>query len=416
VRRVHHRRLLQVLAVGWLARAAFILLSSPRARSTDVFSWIAVAHELRAGANPYETTTFLNWPPLWLVVIWILDHVSSALGISFFLTLRLFLILVESGVVVLLYSFLARVAPDQARRIVIVGISLNPIAILLVCQHGNFDVLVGLTCLAGALAIARYSRTRDAIMWLVGALALGLGALAKTVPLLLAPLLARGARLNGWPARWIALALFVGPALLGDAVILVLAPHAVVHNVLFYRSQPGSYGITGIARAIGVGAIGDGYSRVLFPLVLLAFEVAAVVMLSRRDLDTRRTLLLAALILFAIPAIGSGYAPQYAYWWLPLLVATYPLFDRGWRLLLLAFYIIAAATYIVEYGLLIDHGAFLIVNDHFKPGVFLNDAKLRFSHPTWLTVLRLPLFLASLAVIAGGVVRLLRARDPVSPR
>ena len=68
-----------MLAVGWLARAAFILLSSPRARSTDVFSWIAVAHELRAGANPYETTTFLNWPPLWLVVIWALDHVSRAL-------------------------------------------------------------------------------------------------------------------------------------------------------------------------------------------------------------------------------------------------------------------------------------------------------------------------------------------------
>ena len=395
-----------MLVAGWAARAAFILLSSSRARSTDVFSWIAVAHELRVGANPYETTTFLNWPPLWLVVIWVLDHVSRGLGISFFLTLRLFLIAVESGVVVLLYSFLARIVPGQARRIVIVGISLNPIAILLVCQHGNFDVLVGLTCLAGALALGRYTRTRDAIMWLVGALCLGLGALAKTVPLLLAPLLARGARLNGWPARWLALALFLGPAVLGDAVILVLAPHAVVHNVLFYRSQPGSYGITGIARAIGLGSIGDAYARDVFPLVLLGFEIAAAVVLWRRDLDTRRTLLLAGLILLAIPAVGSGYASQYAYWWLPLLVATYPLFDSGWRRLLLVSYVIAAATYIVEYGLLIDHGAFLIVNDHFSPGTFLNDAKLRFSDPTWLTVLRLPLFLASLAVIVGGARRL----------
>ena len=406
MRRADQRRLLQVLVVGWAARAAFILLSSPRARSTDVFSWIAVAHELRAGANPYETTTFLNWPPLWLTVIWALDHVARALGISFFLALRLFLIAVESGVVVLLFSFLARVAPEQARRIVIVGISLNPIAILLVCQHGNFDVLVGLTCLAAALALGRYTRTRDAVMWLVGSLALGLGALAKTVPLLLAPLLARGARLNGWPARWVALALFLGPALLGDAVILVLAPHAVVHNVLFYRSQPGSYGITGIARVIGAGSIGDAYARDLFPLLLLAFEVAAAVILSRRDLETRRMLLLAGLILFAIPAVGSGYATQYAYWWLPLLVATYPLFDRTWRRLLIAFYAIAAATYVVEYGLLIDHGAFLIVNDHFEPGDFLNDAKERFSQPTWLTVLRLPLFLASLGLLAGGVRRL----------
>ena len=395
-----------MLVVGWVARAAFIVLSSPRARSTDVFSWIAVAHELRIGANPYETTTFLNWPPLWLVVVWIIDHVARALGISFFLALRLFLIAVESGVVVLLYSFLAGVVPGEARRILIVGISLNPIAILLVCQHGNFDVLVGLTCLAGALALGRYSRTRDAIMWLVGAAAFGLGALAKTVPLLLAPLLARGARLNAWPARCLAAALFLGPAVVGDAVILVLAPHAVVHNVLFYRSQPGSYGITGIARAIGIGSLGDAYARDLFPLVLLAFVVGAAVVLSRRDLDTRRTLLLAGLTLLAIPAVGSGYASQYAYWWLPLLVATYPLFDRGWRVLLLAFYVVAAATYIVEYGLLIDHGAFLIVNDHFAPGAFLNDAKLRFSDPTWLTVLRLPLFVVSLAVIAGGVMRL----------
>jgi len=245
-------------------------------------------------------------------------------------------------------------------------------------------------------------------MWLVGALCFGLGALAKTVPLLLAPLLARGARLNGWPVRLLALALFLGPAALGDAVILVLAPHAVVHNVLFYRSQPGSYGITGIARAIGIGSIGDAYARDLFPIVLLAFEIAAAVVLWRRDLDTRRTLLLAGLILLAIPAVGSGYASQYAYWWLPLLVATYPLFDRGWRRLLLVSYVIAAATYIVEYGLLIDHGAFLIVNDHFEPGTFLNDAKLRLSDPTWLTVLRLPLFFASLAVIACGGLRLVR--------
>src|SRR5207237_1813014 len=102
------------------------------------------------------------------------------------------------------------------------------------------------------------------------------------------------------------------------------------------------------ARAIGAAPVGNAYSRIVFPLVFVAFEVAAIVILSRRDLGARRTLLLAALILLAIPALGSGYAPQYAYWWLPLLVATYPLFDRGWRRLLLVFYVIAAADYVVE--------------------------------------------------------------------
>jgi len=37
----------------------------------------------------------------------------------------------------------------------------------------------------------------------------------------------------------------------------------------------------------------------------------------------------AGFLLAAIPALGPGYAPQYAYWYIPPLLATYPLLDEG---------------------------------------------------------------------------------------
>jgi hypothetical protein len=141
------------------------------------------------------------------------------------------------------------------------------------------------------------------------------------------------------PDQALALTLFLGPALLGDAVILVLAPHAVVHNVLFYRSQPGSYGITGIARAIGVALIGNAYSRVLLsarPARIrgrgggrpLATRPGHAPHAAARGVDPvrrpGRRLRLRAAVRVLVAA-----APR-----------RHPLFDRGWRLLLLAFYVI----------------------------------------------------------------------------
>jgi hypothetical protein len=416
-RRRRGRELAQVLALGWLARAVFIVAVPPEAHSADVDHWLVVAQQLRAHENPYVTTTYLNWPPLWLVAVWLIDHAAQALGLSFLLTLRLFLIAVESAVVVLLYSFVARFAPGEARRIVLVGISLNPLAILLVCQHGNFDVIVGLCCLAAAIALADSARSGDVVAWLAGALALGLGALAKTVPLVLGPLLVPGAAATRALAKVMALALFVGPALLGMAVIYVLAPDAVTDNVIRYRSSSGWYGLTGIADALGATRATDLYATVLFPAIAVAWFVAGSLLLRRRRLGERQVVLLAALILLAVPTLGPGYAPQYAYMWLPLLVATVPLFDRGWRRLLAVFYVVAAADYIAEYALFSSHGAFL---DAFFPASgFLRDTATSFGDPSWQTVLRLPFFVASLVVLAAGARRLGQApprsaAEPVS--
>src|SRR5213075_289293 len=79
------------------------------------------------------------------VVVWSIDRVSRALSISVFDVMRVTLIATESAIVVVLYLLMTRFAPAAAvRRALLVGISLNPIAILFVCQHENIDVFVGL--------------------------------------------------------------------------------------------------------------------------------------------------------------------------------------------------------------------------------------------------------------------------------
>jgi hypothetical protein len=401
------REALQLLAAAWVVRAAFIVAMPSRAHSADVDHWVIVARQLHEGLNPYATTTFLNWPPLWLVVISLLDHVSRAAGISFFLALRLFLVAVESCVIVIVYVWLSRIVPRDARRLVLVGLCLNPVAILLTCQHGNFDVLVGLFATIGALALAQQARSKDTLVWLAASLAFGVAALAKTVALALAPLLARPAALSRPLGRLLGATLFVGPPALGIAVLLALAPHAVVENVIQYRSSPGYFGITGLLSASGFADGSSAYTKVLFPVAVAVVLVVSVSKLWHHELDGPRTLLLAALVLLAIPSLGPGYAPQYAYWWLPLFITTYPLFDERWRKTLLAFYAVVALTYLIEYALIPSQGAFLDVL--FPHSSQIGDISAHLAIRGWQTLARLPLFVASLLVLAAGVERL-RAR------
>jgi hypothetical protein len=134
---------------------------------------------------------------------------------------------------------------------------------------------------------------------------------------------------------------------------------------------------------------------VLVAGVLLLFRV-----LWNRGLDARRTILLAGLVLAAIPVIGPGYAPQYAYWFMPALIASYPLFDDRWRRILLVCYAVAAVTFIVEYGLIAGLGHFF--NGFFGDTGILHRLSDRISTPGAETVERLPLFAALLVVLVSG--------------
>ena len=236
------------------------------------------------------------------------------------------------------------------------GISLNPIAILFVCQHENIDVFVGLFVVLALWALVTYegasdSGARDAVPWLVGCLALGLGAFVKTIPLVLAPLLAPGFRAASKLGRTMGAALFLGPFVLGLSIVFALAPRAVFNNVVRYRSISGYFGISGFLRSVGLGSLNHAYDTLF--TVLLAVSVCVLFRAAwRYGLGVDGTVLLAGLLLAVIPVLGPGYAPQYAYWYIPPLLASYVLLDAGWRRILRVFYAVAAVTYVVEYALI----------------------------------------------------------------
>jgi hypothetical protein len=458
-----------VLGVSWLARAVF-LVAIGRAHSVDVDSWqraIAAAHE---GHNPYEIGV-LNWPPFWLQIIVLLDAVARHVDISFWAALRAYLVLAESAIVVTLYLTLVSVGArrDAVRGALLVGIALNPVAILLVCLHGNSDVNVGLLVTLAVAALIAHWRSRDVVFWLCGCLLLGVGVLAKTVPIVLAPVLAPGARLAGAAGRALGTALFLGPAALGLSVIMALDPDATWRNVIGYRSFGGFFGVQGLladvtnvhtwvglvmvlalvpvavvvqrwrrpsredrlspnrifllgallfmAVVFGLATLFDSVStiniRPRYATLFTLLVIAMVAWLMRRlwqepPLPPQRLFLLVAVTFMLVVAFGSGYGPQYAYWFIPALVATYVLLDDAWRMLLRIGYVVAGLTYLVEYGFIPWLGGWV-------PAVFGSSdwtaEVARFLISYRLVLVNVPLFAVYLLVLAAGIGRLASRTD-----
>lgn len=457
-----------MLVVSWLARAAFVVAIGD-ASSLDVGYWRSALAARDEGTNPYETGV-LNWPPLWLIVIVGLDYAATVVDLGFWTLLRLYLVLVESALVVTLYLTLVSFGAERSavRRALLVGIALNPVTIILVGQHGNSDVQVGLLVTLAMAALAAHRQSRDVVMWLVGCLLLGLGILAKTAPLVLAPLLAPGARLASHAGRALGAALFLGPAALGVGVILALAPSAVWEHVIGYRSTRGFFGLSGMVTefavydvrfavvsvfAIGLLAAVVALRRRLSPAsastAFLLFSGGLVVsvlwlveMLDRlTSIDARprygtaltlamvagvawlfhrlwreqpptltRLFLLVSVTFMIVVAFGTGYGAQYAYWFIPALVATYVLLDDAWRRLLRVAYVVAGLTYAVEYAFVPLLGAWAVAM--FGSAEWMTDFADYMSTPHRWVVFRIPLFVVYLVVIAAGVERLARPGEP----
>lgn len=409
------RDLAIVLGASWLARGLFVAAIGD-AQSSDVGHWIGALEAQDQGRNPYETGV-LNWPPLWLIVIATLDAGANAVDVSFWTALRVYLVAVESALVVTLYLVLRNAGADRGAvtRALLVGIALNPVAILLTVQHGNSDVQVGLLVTLAIAALLAHQRGRDVVYWLVACLMLGLGILAKTVPLVLVPILAPGARLASRAARGLGAGLVVGPAAIGMLVLLALVPLPVIDHVLRYRSTRGFFGIGGVLdeHFFGVAGWVQQLSSVDVRLlherlftVIVAIAVVWLVAKLWREVPPAapRLFLLVATVLMAVVALGPGYGPQYAYWFLPALVATYVLLDRTWRQLLVVAYVVAAVTSALEYALVPWLGAY--AEAIFGSSDTLTDASDWLDEPGTLTLVRLPLFVIYAVLVVAGVRRL----------
>ncbi len=390
-----------VLAISLAVRALFLLVMPESALSLDVRGWKSVALELAEGRNPYATTTRLNWPPLWMLCIDAMSRTARLLEVDFARVLQAFLVSVDLAVAALAYGILRSLAVVDATKIVIFGISLNPILILLNCQHCNFDILVGGLVLAFVAALVCHARqrtaTRDATPWLLACFLLGLAVLAKTVPIVLAPLLAIGLDRVSWGKRIFGATLVCFPVLLGLGVVFVLAPNAVIDNVLAYRSAPGSFGWTAILQWLELDSVLAAYSRA-FPFALLAMLalVARHVRRHSRQLDGSAIAMLAVILLIAVPTFGPGYGSQYVCWYLPTLVIVAGVTQQMRRPLAILLGI-ASLVYIFEYALFPAQGAFLLWMTSFAEPI--RSWSQAFASPSAQAIARLPFFAASLALI-----------------
>ena len=337
----------------------------------------------------------------------------------FFRVLQIFLILVEASVIILLIKLIQEVAPTaHARKIVIIGLALNPIAVFLTCQHCNFDVIVALWLLLFMNSLLQYNRANNPIDWLSACLFLGLGILTKTVPLLLIPMLAGGFRQAAASVRFLGGILLLGPVTLGMSIIYVLAPAGVTHNVLLYRSQSGNFGISGLFHMAGFDMYMNVPTIIFYVLLLAIMTISWIFFWRRHSMGSRETVLYPAILLALIPGLGPGYAPQYIYWFMPFLVATYAFYKGQWRMVLIGFAVICVCTYLVEYALLPEYGWSLVYL--FDPKLVSGQLPLtlppliKFSlienldSETGHTLLRLPIFIAYLILLSVGVRTLFR--------
>ena len=121
-------------------------------------------------------------------------------------------------------------------------------------------------------------------------------------------------------------------------------------------------------------------------------------------LPPERLFLLVAVVLLAVVAFGPGYGPQYVYWFIPALVATYVLLDDSWRRLLLVGYGVAGLTYAIEYAFIPWLGAY--ASESAGNPAWVADVSDALDAPERLVLFRIPLFLVYLVLIYGGITRL----------
>jgi hypothetical protein len=412
------RQLLALLLATVVPRAIWLFRVPAFVISIDLNAWGVVVQELKQGHNPYVVTKFLSWPPLWMVLLRFFGFLTDHLGGSVELWIRVFLILLDALSVLLVYEFIRKYLPKaNAFRLALLGLALNPISILLTCQHGNFDVLMMLWVLAALHALARFGSRGEEQDWLFGCLFVGLGVLTKTVPFVLAPLLFAGTARLPRRTKVLGAALAAGPAALGTATILALASDEVIHKVLLYRSGAvGFWGITGILQASGLESWSESYPHVytlaqLLVLGAVSWKLRKRDMLSPHDLATTAALLFLGGVTFG-PAIGT----QYAAWMIPLLVISFAGGTVFWHRTLRALYAVAALSYVAAYAIFAHLGSWLRATtflDHSWAPTLLTYGKLG-EDPGTMRHFFFPLFVSCMLTFAIGLGDLLAPRSAVS--
>jgi hypothetical protein len=271
-----------------LLRAAFLV---SRGETWDLESWRIVVSILRQGKDLYLETSRYNYSPLWAGVLYGLDGLSRALGVSLSLLLPLFLLAVDLGTAALVREIALRKGKSglQAFFLALLFFA-NPVSVIVSSRLYTFDNLSIAFLLLAVLSLDRpRSRPAAAVGWL------SLSLLAKHVtwfhPLLFARR-RREPRLS-WPAALFPYAVF----LLSLALFWKQWP-GIRDHVFRYRSLQETFG-TAVLRSV------SWLPRETATIVFVLAALAGVYFV-RIELD-RACLLLFLVVLIFTPGICAYY-------------------------------------------------------------------------------------------------------------
>jgi hypothetical protein len=138
----------------------------------DEASFELTAEIMRRGGNVYVETFRYNYTPIWSYILLALSYGSDWLGLPFHVVSRSFL----TGVDLINALLIGRIAAQTFAANPRIGAArywLNPVAILLVGFHGQFENLAALPLLLAVwLSTRSGDRPRTVWLWLLGTLAL----------------------------------------------------------------------------------------------------------------------------------------------------------------------------------------------------------------------------------------------------
>ncbi len=406
------RSLWTLLACAAAARLFCLYIWPSHVFSVDLQSWGTVVTAMHAGFNPYQKYHLLNWPPLWMEILFVLGRLCDRFGWSLPACIVLFLTAADLVLIFSLWRLLRLLdLRNRAFRPVLWGLCLNPFMILLTVQQGNFDVIPTIFVLCFLYSLIQFRRGGEPIDWLLAAAFLGLGALAKTFPLLLIPILIGEARrLN--PKIWLlGVLLCAAPAFLSLAPLFALDPHGIIEGVLLYRGVPGQSGISGFLSLLAGSASVHTYSAYFTAFLILLMLSSASILWLRPLHHDGDVILLTLLLLISIFLFGPGSAVQYWYWVAPFLVIGYLQSSDLARVILPAA-IVISVTEIIAYAYQPAMGFFLYrwVQTHFNRAIYR-----WFSVDRHVFLFTLPMTAATLALWIAALRSLLAARKAPTP-
>ncbi len=384
-----------LLSLYLFTRTAALVVFFNEILCTDHVFWIEVIKAWTRGENPYASTPFLNWPPLWLGILVSLNFVSSLFKIDFVFLIRFFLVLIEALLIIISYKFLVKKFGKESIINLFLVYILCPVPLILVTIHCNFDVLVGLFIFLSLSFLVSFQSTLKPNDWLKSCAFLGLGILTKTIPIILVPLLLSSISHLKLRTIFIGGLLLVLPTFLSISYLYHLSPQATVDNILRYRSTPGYYGVTGLLFLFDLKRYLPIYTSFFLGALVLSSVSASYYFARSKKIQPEKLYLYTGMILLILTNFGTGYGPQYAYWFLPLLVVIMAVASRDLLIICYFWLGIVSITYLIEYSFLNTHGNLLARYTTWN----ISNFSIKWSTQSGQTLIRMPQFCISVILL-----------------